>query len=69
MSFSGLDIKSIILCRDRKVNEDSVDDNKSPVAWIPIPASLVAGARLTRVAYHGVVDALSLNHALSPSSA
>lgn len=68
MTLSRMEIKSIILRRDREVNEDSVDDLKSPTAWIPIPASLVASARLTRVAYHGAVEALSLNHTLSPSS-
>jgi len=69
MSFSGLEIKSIIMCRDRENNENSVDDIKSPVAWIPIPASLVAITRLSRVGYRNAVSALSRKHELSPSSA
>ena len=69
MTLSRMEIKSMILCCDRVVNEDSVGDIKSAATWIPIPASLVAIARLTRVAYHGAVESLSLNHALSSSSA
>ena len=69
MILSGLEMKSIILCRGREINEDSEDDIKLPAVWIPIPASLVTIARLTCVAYSNAVDALSLNHALSPSRA